>query len=586
LVIFLRKGFLISKNFSFIIVPTILNKVGDMAVLGTFSAIHGGMLSAGFTWLSNKTGVVQNLARTVSPSLIGAFGFEAINRSVAYGSSSLNERVKKDLLPDQYGLHEGTDALQFMFALASRYAVARFCNNYFGSKITTNFVHLYTASDVVYRSTRLDAGGIVLGAFMGGVVAKIMSVFIKTPLFKNAFYFGVVLITANTLALKTSQRVRMKTEESFGPVDQNMIVLAKMAFVGMTLMSIQYQATVFNRKLKIDIPRPYVVFVSILTALDFWNNAFRKLNEIEKLALNADGNKLIGQLLTAPPSFWIYLNSQRATDADSLMDPMIHQFRDSGNAKLQEIAVQLQEIVDNADSAKSNILWNRFQGCNHANIGKALRGKLSAILDQVVWALLRGKSLENIDGLDNFDEITKPIMDTLRIVFGVALNHEGADFVLQEVLKDASQQTREALETMDSGRATPQFIATKAVALYVVGSKKDEAIPEFFSADMENKQGERVKGAQTKILELRNRVQADSALIASYEVVLQHLNAATAGVDEDVGFFAFEDELQAGSRELEALTVLKAIGYQEQRSNFARNCCRIAAARLAAEDGE
>ena len=78
-----------------------------MAVMGAFSVVTGGINSAAFTWFMDKTGIVQNLAKTVSPSLKGAFLFEAINRSIALTSSSLNERVKKALDSGGIWLRQG-----------------------------------------------------------------------------------------------------------------------------------------------------------------------------------------------------------------------------------------------------------------------------------------------------------------------------------------------------------------------------------------------------------------------------------------------------------------------------------------------
>lgn len=94
------------------------------SVISFSSAISSGINSSIFTWFVDRTGVVQNIAKTTTPLLKGAFVFGAINGTVEYASTNLKEKVKRDWTPEGYGLDKGVDALQFTLAIAARYAVA------------------------------------------------------------------------------------------------------------------------------------------------------------------------------------------------------------------------------------------------------------------------------------------------------------------------------------------------------------------------------------------------------------------------------------------------------------------------------
>jgi hypothetical protein len=57
----------------------------------------------------------------------------------------------------------------------------------------------------------------------------------------------------------------------------------------------------------------------------------------------------------------------------------------------------------------------------------------------------------------------------------------GAEFMIEEVLLDASEETLALLGQMDS--ATRMFVITKAIWVYVAGPKREDEIADFFHAD-------------------------------------------------------------------------------------------------------
>ncbi len=70
-------------------------------------------------------------------------------------------------------------------------------------------------------------------------------------------------------------------------------------------------------------------------------------------------------------------------------------------------------------------------------------------------------------------------------------------------------------------------------------------------------------------------------LAADYEAILVHLDAAAAEEVEGENFFAFQREIEKNVGQRLALKTLQGIGSPELQITFSRNCCRIAAQKLA-----
>ncbi len=60
------------------------------------------------------------------------------------------------------------------------------------------------------------------------------------------------------------------------------------------------------------------------------------------------------------------------------------------------------------------------------------------------------------------------------------LINEGANFIYNEVLAGASDETKNAFESMDPGTTINSYVLTKSIYIYGLGSKRNDPIPSFF----------------------------------------------------------------------------------------------------------
>jgi hypothetical protein len=519
------------------------------SVISFSSAISSGIDSSIFTWFVDRTGVVQNIAKTTTPLLKGAFVFGAVNGTVEYASTNLKEKVKRDWTPEGYGLDKGVDALQFALAIASRYAVAKLCNEYFGTKITNEFVHIYTASDVIMMTSSTGTVPLAMAGFQTAIFAKVLSIFMATPLFKNAFYFGAINLAVVGAITNHSPKIHVQVKNRLGVEDPRLLYISHVALGVISLAGTYYSAKICNQYLKLQIPRNYIVLMVALALPMIPVTAF--FRHIGYDIFGADFAQIIERV------------------------------RASQNVDVQSAIRQLTEIVGNMDGVDRATIQQRFQEGNFgealSNAGTLLGPQFRGVLGQIFTQWMQGNAIEDIvtnslEVLGSNAEAIDPVLGAVRVAVGVNSNKAGADFILEEVLKDASQQTKDAFATMDAARDTTKFIVTKAVAIYVVGSKKGEDTPNFFSGPTRD----RIQGLRTQILET-------PALAADYEAILGHLDAAAAKEVEDEDFFAFQNEIEENEGQKLALTTLQGIGSPELQTTFSRNCCRIAAQKLAEE---
>ena len=522
------------------------------SVISFSSAITSGINSSVFTWFIDRTGVIQNIAKTTTPLLKGAFAFGAINGTVEYASTNLKEKVKRDWVPEGYGLDKGADALQFALVIASRYAVARLCNEYFGTKITNNFVHIYTASDIIMGTSSTGTIPLVMAGFQTAVVAKVLSIFMATPLFKNAFYFGAINLAAVNTIANHSPKIHAQVKSRLGVEDPRILYISHVVLGVITLAGTYYSAKICNQYLKLQIPRNYIILMVALALPMIPVTAF--FRHIGYDIFGADFAQIIERV------------------------------KSSENENVRSAIRQLTEIIGNMDGIDRATIQQRFQEGNFgevlSNAGTLLGPQFVGVLGQIFRQWVQGNSIEDIvtnslEVLGSNAEAINPVLDAVRVAIGVNSNKAGADFILEEVLKDSSQQTKDAFAMMDAGRDTTKFIATKAVAIYVIGSKKGEDTPNVFSGP-----------TREKIQALRTQIGETPELAADYEAILAHLDAAAAKEVEDEDFFAFQSEIEENVGQRLALTTLQGIGSPELQTTFSRNCCRIAAQRLAAAEAE
>lgn len=389
------------------------------------SVMYTGINSSVFTWFVDRTGVVQNIAKTTTPLLKGAFVFGAINGAVEYASTNLKKKVKRDWIPEGSYLGEGADVLQFALTMASRYAVKKLCNEYFGTKITNEFVHIYTTSDIIKATSSLGTPFLAIEAFGTAILAKVLSIFMATPLFKNAFYFGAINFAVAAVIIEHSPKIHAEVKSRLGLEDLRILYISHVALGVISLVSIYCSTKICNQYLNLNIPRNYTIFMVLLSLTNILPVAF--LNHVIYDIFGADFTQIIERV------------------------------RNSEDENLRAMANEITEIIENRDSLDWGTFWQRLQGrdFNNAFSNASILLVLEAlkILSQFPSQWIRGNSIEDIfvklleDLADNRDAID-PLLNIFRGVTGVDSNQAGATFILEEVLKDASESTKEALSAI------------------------------------------------------------------------------------------------------------------------------------------
>lgn len=138
---------------------------------------------------------------------------------------------------------------------------------------------------------------------------------------------------------------------------------------------------------------------------------------------------------------------------------------------------------------------------------------------------------------------------------GLAMIDQGAEFIIQDVLSGASNETLELFKDMDP--SIFMFILTKAVYIYVAGSKCNDEIPRFFKEDTKN-----------GILALRSELKDRD------REVLQQLRELTTDPKQ------FETEPRSDSAK-SAFNKLRNIASEESQGGlFIRSCWQKAVATL------
>ncbi|WP_316359368.1 hypothetical protein [Candidatus Neptunichlamydia sp. REUL1] len=238
----------------------------------SISAIYGGIHSSIFTWFVDRTGVVQNIAKTTTPLLKGAFVFGAVHRTVEYASTNLQGKVKRDWTPKGYGLDKGVDALQFAIAIASRYAVAKLCNEHFGTKITNEFVHIYTASDVIMMTSPMGTMtspmgtiSLAMAGFQTAICTKVLSIFMATPLFKDAFYFGAINLAFTITYINLSMEIFVQIKNRLGVEGPRLFCITCVALSVIYSIGSYYTQKISDQYLKLQVPINYSSLMPVLT---------------------------------------------------------------------------------------------------------------------------------------------------------------------------------------------------------------------------------------------------------------------------------------------------------------------------------
>ena len=507
------------------------------------SALGGVIQSNVFSWFVDQTGIASNVAKTAVPFFQGACLFGAINGSLEYSSSTLSKRVKRDWMSNKPELKKGIDFLQVAFTLASRYAVAITCNEVFGTQISTRYVHLLNALDALAYTSSSSKTIILLTGVTTAIFAKCVSLAVTAPSFKNAYYFGVINAGIYGTLFNNHQRVYALVKDATGIEDPRVLLVSNIALAAiLSGLSYYASATLSKKYCNISIFKGYIAASMILSFPLFLIGGF--LNHIANDFLLADFEEIHGEV------------AQRKPEAKKFVD-QLKEVVEHANPHLDRNMVQRQ--------IQEGLLNEEWGALRNGNVGPQLRNLWSDI--HTNWR--RGVSPQNIliEALvsQSNSEAFDPILRGCCKAFAPDWIHgQGANFIAQDVLENASAQTLAAFRARDEGRTTVQFVTTQAVCIYTVGDKKEEEIPYFFS--LQTIQG---------IRELRAQLSANPDQNQHYEAVAQKLSASAAENTEE-NFFSFDVSEDEGT----ALQRLVEIGTNPHQAMFTQTCYNLAVQQL------
>ena len=504
--------------------------------------LYSGLSSTVFTLFLNQTGVLQNVAKTTAPFMRHAFLFGVINGSIQYGAKNLAGRVKQDLTDRRQ--KEYVDLLEFAVCTVSRYAVARACNKLFNGNITNAFVHVSASAYCIKKYTWLNTPIIACFGFYLAIQAKLISIFVAAPIFKNAFYFGMGFVVANSLArnLYISMYPLIKKHSN---MDSSRAFCLFHVFVGVMLLSTSFiVAKMFKQYLNIEISK------SCSLVFSAWGLPF-----------------------VLPFAIIQYIRGD-------LLKPdvqkIINKFQKSDHPDVRYVFEQIDDILEHTHEISYSLVWRRIQD---QGLQQTLRDAIALfnpfffpLIGRAVVNIFEGDSPETavvkiLEGAMSNREAIDPIIQLIKNAFGVEAGREGSQFILSQVLRKASVSTQNALIERDKERRTVEFVAVKAVCIYVVGSRKEQDPPLFFEEE-----------TTERIRDLRALISQNPLLAEGYNTIAKQLEEATTK-ETNESFFAFTEGLAAGSQELAALENLQEIATVETQMFFA-NCFNIASKKL------
>ena len=523
--------------------------------------MYGGIKSSVFTMFVDKGGIAQNIAKTTAPYFKGAFVFGAMNTTFEYASTNLKKKVQNDLFENGLNLYKELDGFQIVLNIATRYAVAKLCNRYFGTQITNKFVHIYTASDIIKHTSNFCCGSeigttpFILNALACGVFASISSILFASPSFASAFCFGFINFGMLRTLSAPHSKIHSEVKNRLGE-DLRLSYISHVALRVIAIIASNYlTAKICSRFLNLQIPRSHLilnfVFTSplllIVTLFDF---------------IESDKDEIKS-----------FLNSL----AD--LDRVTTELRNSSNPAIPALITELEEffatVKNNSEVFRSAAFKFKMQ---HGALGQRIKMAIPALLSSFTDKLeqlnldfstthLRTNSVISIieafliainEHRDAIEAIKEDIL--LFIELDPNGHQAGARFIVQEVLRDASPQAIEAFKDVDVESEVLDFVRIKAVAIFTLA--EDLELPKYFS-DRANEQ----------ITRLRAELNESEALKGDYTNILDYLKRASTeftGEDRQT-FFDFTDNFQTNPRGEDlraAFNRLRAISYLLDPSFF------------------
>lgn len=532
-----KNDFMICIKFNFIGIigyffPTLKLSKFVSAFFSLNSTVGGGVLSTMSTAALSYAGILPQAPPAV---LKGAFFFGATTASLEYAATILSNHTKC-IYPEDDPERKVIDLMKNGFTIASQYAVAELGRRLFGVHIPTKFVHLSVASKLIELVTSSNKFSQACDGMVTTIYTRILSIFMKAPCSEYAFYAGVANSSLNAylgrVTYLTDTPVKAQIE------DLRILFIYRTTIYGLIAGLNLYLTGKAFKYLQIEAPKGYLLG---LTTLKFM------------------------EIVIAG---WM-IHLIRDIQPQLLKSSMITRLKESQAPGVQEIYDQIDEVKKYADEPNPWSYPRILSQVHHL-----LNRKTLAILFQFIREWAQGTNREDLivhsfEALENQAEHLSQVIQGVGRELGVEKNQNGTQFIVDYVLKDASDPILKAFELVEADII--QLISTKAVAMYVLDPKVFAEYPPLFF------------GAQTRqeIQALQDTFEKGSNQWDDYSEVLTQLNlAVTKEKRED--FFSFKKTLSP--KQQEALKELRAIGFRELQSSFIKVCAKNAAAKIAEEN--
>ena len=267
--------------------------------------VLNGMSTSAFTWVFNRTGIIQNIAKTTAPLLKHAFLFGVLSGSIEEATSRLKEKVKKNYSLEASGrVLKGMELLHLLVRISSRYAVAKVSNHYFNTKISNEFVHLLSVSEIIPSVSSKNTSSIFISGFWVAIQAKVISLVIAVPIFKNSFYFGMIGAVSSGTILNTYLKIRAQIKEndvqdhsyyeSCQRIEDNKLLFIPHLLLGIAPMYLSYK--VANRVFKLNIPSNFAILLTLLSLPRISKGALHPSKKLDVFVTNERLSKHIEAL--------------------------------------------------------------------------------------------------------------------------------------------------------------------------------------------------------------------------------------------------------------------------------------------------
>ena len=181
-----------------------------------------------------------------------AFLFGAVDGGV----EQLLTRLKNNVLGENKG--KVPDAIQFTFMILLRYAIAKQCNKYLGTNISSELVHVFTISAILDKTSPELKSNAQFAGFKEGIMANVFSIFMSAPTFGHAFRLGYSHTLVKSITGKIIFKAWEQIEKKDGMDEKNKVYQQCVVDIASTILSCYCCVKVLNKYLKLNVPYNYL----------------------------------------------------------------------------------------------------------------------------------------------------------------------------------------------------------------------------------------------------------------------------------------------------------------------------------------